>query len=62
MADAATVKLPVPALADAEKMTGVFELAATAKGLAGLEVTPEGKPLSVICTMPEKPLTGVTVS
>lgn len=41
------VKFPVPALGAAENSTDALEPAATLKGLAGLEMTPEGKPESV---------------
>ena len=54
------VKFPVDALAAAENSTGVLAAALTVKGLAGFDVTPAGKPLSVTCTVPANPLLGVT--
>jgi hypothetical protein len=41
------VKFPVLALGAAEKRTGALEPAAMLKGLAGLAITPEGKPVNV---------------
>src|SRR5262249_11818793 len=49
------VKFPVCALAAAVKSTVALLPAATENGLAGLEVTPTGKPDSVTCTLPLKP-------
>ncbi len=53
------VKFPVPTLGAAEKRTGALEPAAMLKGLDGLEMTPEGKPVNVTWTVPVKPLSGV---
>jgi len=52
------VKFPVAALGAAEKRTGLLAPAAMLKGLAGLEMTPEGKPVNVTWTAPVKPLNG----
>lgn len=57
---ATIAEFPVPVLVAAEKRTGVFELAATLKGLRGFEMTPAGKPVSVTWTDPVKPLSGLT--
>jgi hypothetical protein len=54
------VKFPVAAFAAAPKTTEMLEPAATLKGLAGFEVTPEGSALSVTCTLPVNLLTGFT--
>ena len=60
--DTAQVTLcPVAALEAAPKMMGAVVLAATAKGLAGFEVTPVGSAPSVTSTEPVKPFTGFTV-
>jgi len=56
--EAIMVKFPVLALGVAEKRTGVLEPAAMLKGLAGLEMTPEGNPVNVTWTEPVKPLSG----
>jgi hypothetical protein len=56
--EAMMVKFPVLALGAAEKRTGALEPAAMLKGLAGLEMTPEGKPVNVTWTVPVKPLSG----
>jgi hypothetical protein len=57
---AVTVKLPVPAFAEAENTIDVFEVALTANEPDGFEATPEGKLLSVTCTVPAKPFSGAT--
>lgn len=56
--EARMVKFPVLALGAAEKRTGVLEPAAMLKGLAGLAITPEGKPVNVTWTVPVKLLSG----
>ena len=53
---AETVKVPARADASAPKSSEAFAPELTLNGLAGLDVTPAGRPLSVICTEPEKPL------
>src|SRR6266851_5353431 len=57
---AETVKFPVAAFGAAPKTTEMLEPATTLKGLAGLEMTPVGRPVSVTCTLPVNPLTGFT--
>jgi len=57
---AETVKFPVAAFAVAPKTTEVLAPAATLKGLAGFEATPEGSALRVTCTVPVNPLLGFT--
>jgi hypothetical protein len=58
--EAVIVKFPVLVLGAAEKRTGALEPAAILKGLAGLEMTPDGKPVQVTWTVPVKPLSGST--
>lgn len=57
---AVIVKLPAPAVAAAEKMTGALDPAATLNGFEGFAATPAGKPESVIWTVPVNPLRGFT--
>ena len=54
------VKLPVAAFAATPKTTETLAPAAMLNGLAGFDVTPAGRALSVTCTLPVKPLMGVT--
>jgi hypothetical protein len=54
------VNEPVAAFAVAPKMIWVFAPDASVKGLAGLEMTPAGRPLSEICTLPVNPFSGLT--
>lgn len=57
---ATIAEFPVEVFGAAEKRTGVLELPATVKGLAGFEMTPAGIPVSVTWTEPVKPLSGLT--
>lgn len=57
---AVMVKLPVPAVEAAEKMTGALDPAATVNGVEGFAATPVGRPESVIWTVPVNPLRGFT--
>src|ERR1700676_817872 len=58
---AITVKLPVAAVEEAPKITGVPAApAAMLKGLAGFEVTPAGTPERLTCTVPINPFSGFT--
>jgi hypothetical protein len=59
---ATITEFPVEALSAAEKRMGVAEVAATLKGLVGLETTPVGRPVSVTWTVPMKPFNGLTES
>lgn len=56
---AVMVKFPAAADGEAPNKTSALLPAETGKGLAGLELIPDGKPLSATWTDPEKPLAGV---
>lgn len=57
---AIVVKVPVAAVAAAENNTEVLAPALTLNGLRGLEMTPAGKSVRVIWTVPLKPLSELT--
>jgi hypothetical protein len=54
------IKVPGVAVAATENSTEVLAPALTLNGLTGLEMTPAGKPVRVIWTVPLKPLSGLT--
>src|SRR5450432_1776320 len=57
-----TVLLPVAVVTAAPKITATFAPAALVNGLAGLEVIPAGRSVSVICTESTKPCSAFTAT
>jgi len=58
----AIAALPVEALADAAIASVAVPPLGTVNGLCGLDVTPDGMPLSVTYTSPENPCSACTLT